>query len=295
MNTTQLEYYISTVNTGSLTKSAEKHFVTQPAISQQISKLESEVNAQLLRRESGKLILTESGEVLFNAANRIIDTLQAMKTVLRNISEGKIGRLKFFAVPSSIPEMCEYISGFKELFPDIQIEVDIGTGIEQLHSMNNRLHDLYFTFQTHAESQPNMQVYTTSSNRFALVIKKSLFPQVNLNDFRFLKDFPLITEYQRTGPFLVDFVMRLCKDKGLEPERIIKCNSYQSVMALVNANMGFTLMPLTIAKNCFNEKVDIYPLAGLDSINQNAICWHTPVLNEAINAFLNNIEALSPK
>src|SRR5436305_4277807 len=64
MNLRQLEYFVVIADTGSLTAAAERLFVTQPSISQQIRALEQELGGQLLERLAGGLHLTAAGQSL---------------------------------------------------------------------------------------------------------------------------------------------------------------------------------------------------------------------------------------
>ncbi len=56
MHLHQLKYFVSIVETGSMTRAAERCFISQPSISQQLSKLEDNVGVKLFSRMHGKLI-----------------------------------------------------------------------------------------------------------------------------------------------------------------------------------------------------------------------------------------------
>ena len=56
MHLHQLKYFVSIVETGSVTKAAERCFISQPSISQQLNKLEDSIGKKLFSRVKGKLI-----------------------------------------------------------------------------------------------------------------------------------------------------------------------------------------------------------------------------------------------
>ena len=64
MHLHQLKYFVSIVETGSVTRAAERCFISQPSISQQLHKLEDGIGKQLFSRVKGKLILTDAGQVM---------------------------------------------------------------------------------------------------------------------------------------------------------------------------------------------------------------------------------------
>ena len=63
MNTQQIKYFIEVAEYGSMLKVAENNFVTQPAVSSAISKLEAELGVQLIHRSKRGITLTEAGDV----------------------------------------------------------------------------------------------------------------------------------------------------------------------------------------------------------------------------------------
>lgn len=76
MNTTQINCFISLGKTLSFSKTADELFMTQPAISKNIKKLETELGVQLVKRDKGKVSLTENGRFFWNKisiANDIVN------------------------------------------------------------------------------------------------------------------------------------------------------------------------------------------------------------------------------
>lgn len=74
-----LERFISIVNTGSITKAAKSLFLTQPALSLSLIRLEKEINTQLFLRRKKQLILTKKGEYFYRTAIKIIDLWENAK------------------------------------------------------------------------------------------------------------------------------------------------------------------------------------------------------------------------
>jgi LysR family transcriptional regulator, nitrogen assimilation regulatory protein len=84
MDFRQLRYFVAIVDCGSLSKAAEQVYVAQPALSQQIAALESELDTQLLLRSSRGVKPTEAGKVLYRHARTM---LRQMDQVRREVSE----------------------------------------------------------------------------------------------------------------------------------------------------------------------------------------------------------------
>ena len=75
MNRNQLEYFISLGETLSFTETAKRHLVSQAAISQQIQRLEAELNVTLIERNSRPVKLTGAGKVFLQEAKSILERM----------------------------------------------------------------------------------------------------------------------------------------------------------------------------------------------------------------------------
>lgn len=78
-----IEYFVAIVENGSFSAASEELFISQPALSQQIKKLEDEMGTSLFDRSRHPVQLTESGELFLREGKRI---LQIYNQLLRNIS-----------------------------------------------------------------------------------------------------------------------------------------------------------------------------------------------------------------
>lgn len=72
MNLTQIEYFIRICESGSITKAADRLFITQSALSQQLSHLEQELGIPLFIRNGNRIALTEAGKVFLSRARNML-------------------------------------------------------------------------------------------------------------------------------------------------------------------------------------------------------------------------------
>ncbi len=94
MNFQQLTTFCTVLSEGSMTAAAEKLFLTQPAVSQQIRNLEEELNVELLMRGSRQAKATAQGQILFDYAKRIIALSQQAQVAIQTIGETIHGTLR---------------------------------------------------------------------------------------------------------------------------------------------------------------------------------------------------------
>lgn len=86
MNTQQLEYVITIAEEKNLSKAAEKLFVTQPALSQQLKKLEEELQTKLFYKSKNDYLLTDAGRIYVNGAQHILSLYSNALKEIENLN-----------------------------------------------------------------------------------------------------------------------------------------------------------------------------------------------------------------
>lgn len=94
MNTTQLEYFVSVAELHSFTKAAQKHYVSQTAVTQQIQNLEEILNTTLFDRTKRPIQLTDEGTMLLTDAKAILERMYGAVAKLSNVSSSVGGSLR---------------------------------------------------------------------------------------------------------------------------------------------------------------------------------------------------------
>lgn len=83
MELQQLKYFKTVAETGKLSDAAESLFISAPALSTSISRLEKELEAKLFDRTNNRLILNQQGQIFLRYVNQVFTTLDSAKTELR--------------------------------------------------------------------------------------------------------------------------------------------------------------------------------------------------------------------
>ena len=94
MNFQQLSTFVTVVSEGSMTAAAEKLFLTQPAVSQQIRNLEEEIGCELLVRGVRKVKPTLQGQLLYDYSKRILQLTQQAQVALQAMSTELVGDIR---------------------------------------------------------------------------------------------------------------------------------------------------------------------------------------------------------
>lgn len=127
MNLRQLETYLWVAKLGSFSKTAEKLFTTQPAISSRISALEKELQVTLFERDAGSVRLTASGRSLLPQAEEALAAVEGLRS--RAGVAAEVAGLLRLGVSETIVQswLPELLVQLRELYPalDVEITVDV--------------------------------------------------------------------------------------------------------------------------------------------------------------------------
>jgi DNA-binding transcriptional LysR family regulator len=121
MEISQIRYFVALVETGSMTKAAQHLYVTQPAVSAAVHRLEDELGVTLVERQGRGVRITIEGTQFYRRARNIINEYRAAKAETRPYSEGKpirIGCLSTFPADG----LSSFLSRLGDATPDHVVE-----------------------------------------------------------------------------------------------------------------------------------------------------------------------------
>lgn len=123
---------------GNISKAANQLYISQPAISKSISKLEAELGTALFSRSSKGVTLTEEGQVLYEYVERAFDSLNMGEENLKNYKELGIGHIRI-GVSTSLCKhiLLDYLKDFIRENPNIKFSIDCHSTVNTLKLLRN--------------------------------------------------------------------------------------------------------------------------------------------------------------
>ncbi len=125
LNTEQLLSFVSLVQTGSITAAAQLRHLTQPAISNQLKRLQDSIGLPLYRRQGRGLVLTGAGEAFYRYALDVQQSLyeaEAFADALHGFEAGRVYLVASQTIAGSL--LPAALVAFRELAPRIEIFID---------------------------------------------------------------------------------------------------------------------------------------------------------------------------
>ncbi|MBQ8378768.1 MAG: LysR family transcriptional regulator [Oscillospiraceae bacterium] len=124
-NLNQYRIFYAVAQAGSISKASEKLYISQPAVSKSISKLEESLDAILLKRSRKGITLTDEGKTLFEQLRIAFAAIEAGEKKIKNLHDLGIGKIRI-GVSASLCRfvLVPFLKGFIEENPHVRITID---------------------------------------------------------------------------------------------------------------------------------------------------------------------------
>ncbi|MDH3064220.1 LysR family transcriptional regulator [Achromobacter insolitus] len=129
----ELQAFVAVVDTGSITAASELLGLTISATSRTLGRLEEKLQTTLLRRTTRRLELTEEGATFLQSARAIIASVDEAEEQMAARRMRPAGRLRVdAATPFMLHVLVPLIAGFRERYPEVELELNSNEGIIDL-------------------------------------------------------------------------------------------------------------------------------------------------------------------
>lgn len=124
MDIRQLRYFVQIVESGSLLKASRQIYIAQPALSQQLAKLEAEVGVQLLTRSARGVSPTENGLALYHHAKFLIRQVDQSVMIARQGPSAIAGLVSIGLAPTTVAALgLELVRHLRNKYPAVVLNV----------------------------------------------------------------------------------------------------------------------------------------------------------------------------
>lgn len=294
MEIRQLRYFISVVRFGGVGAAAEAHFVTQPAVSAQLKKLEEEVGEPLFERRGRRMILTPAGDHLVRSAESVLNQMDALEASLARFKGLETGTLRMGNIDAaSIYVLPEIYRAFHSQYPGIQIEIVVGDTRALIDALNRGEIELATTTLPTDENKLSTRPFyrerlvAVASAGHPLATRK----RVTLGD---LVEHGLIVYPARsTTRRLIDAVFA---KHGVPTHATMEISSPEAIRRLTQAGLGVSILPDAVVKAGIDRGLLVaLPVPGARFERHIGMVYRARAgLSPAARTFLEMVEAEFP-
>ena len=292
MQIQQLEYALVLAKHLNFTQAAEELHITQPTLSQQIKRLEMDLEVDLFTRQTRFVALTPAGKEFIQYASQILADTERLKNAMAVFKKNVSGTLSL-AVPAhfNVLGLTEAFSHFSELYPLINIDFSIIHGTSLLDRLRDSSIMMGFLATTDASCLTDDfcvlpirsdRMYVLLSNQNPLASHKELcFQDVQNQNIIMPSSHSYLNAAFRT----------MFSNANLSPKITYRVNSYSMVPPLLSRdNLAFIAQPFPDDIR-LNSSISIIPFKE-DIFRQiYLVALKSKQNNPLIRAFWNEIEA----
>lgn len=222
-------------------RAAAALYVSQPALTKQIRKIENTLGGPLFLRKPRQLTLTRAGEVLVEHARSLLRDTQLALDVSRSAMRGEAGLLRIgFGLSSLAIGLPQIIQRFRLRYPQVQISMRELSTLPQLDALENRTLDIGFVrLPVSAVAISTVPLF---SDRLVLAVGlgRSRKPHLRLTSFA---QAPFVLVARSASASLHDHILRTCHAAGFLPRVVQEVGELFTVLRFVQAGTGVALVP----------------------------------------------------
>lgn len=296
MNIRQLEYFLEVARTLNFTKAAQKYFISQTAMTQQIKSLESQLEVRLFERSNRHVELTPAGNVFVKEAEAIINrTIEAMERT-RSASTGFSGTLNIgFVKGYEQSSFSMYIQSFHRNYPNISLSFERDNPSDLYEGLRYGKYDIIFNIDFETNQYSNIHHHLVKKYRIIAVlypnhplVYKDTLKRTDLKNEQFIINEIHVNEHDGSKKIISNYI-----DDCFMPNILKQSKDFETILLMVSAEMGITILPEYTIRSIRNVmNLAFIPLEGDTEFIEIVAAWNEDNSNPALTKFLATLESL---
>lgn len=239
----QIQYFLAVAEHLHFRHAAELVHVAQPALSQQIHKLEQEIGQKLFDRTYHKVSLTPAGKAFYEKTHSMLDDANLAIDHARRAGRGEVGKISIGYVSSAaIHALPEVVTRFRHLVPDAEIELCELSAEEQFNCLNRGKLDIGF-FHAQLSSHIYGKSLIAKERLIVALPQSSTYASRHSVDLKDLASEPVFVPPKHSAQGYYDHVIMAYQLAGAEPACEFQVKQLQSALFLVAGGLGIALLP----------------------------------------------------
>ncbi|HEX4580539.1 MAG TPA: LysR substrate-binding domain-containing protein [Acidobacteriaceae bacterium] len=246
-----LRYFLAVAETLHFGRAAQKLGMAQPPLSQQIKRLEEMIGAPLFERTTRGVTLTPAGAMLRERATATIARLADDLEQTRRVACGEEGRLRVgFSGSVMFTELPAAIQRYRRAYPRVEVQLREMWTSEQLPALADGSIDVGFLRD--GERRPELAITPLLREPFHVTLPADhMLRRQRTVDPRSLEGEPFVLFSRRMGVLAYDRTIRCCLDAGFQPQIVQEAPQFPTLIRLVAAGLGISLVPAGVATVAF--------------------------------------------
>ncbi len=252
----QLRGFCLAAQTGSISRAAEKLYLSQPSVSLQIKALERELGVELFERRGPRISLTRDGRMLLELARPLIEEMEQLPERFANQRQsGTRGTVRVAAGGSTLQFILPpYIRRFVKQFPDVDVRLHNVTGKDGLAQL--RAGDIDCAVGPMLEAPPDIVFHPLFTFEPMLITcRDHPLARKRRVTLREISRFPLILPPRNQSTYRV--VERVFSDHALEYDVKLEVGGYEVIKTYVQLGLGISI----VMSHCLTKRDALHAIS----------------------------------
>ena len=256
---------------GSLTKAAEELYISQPAVSQAIKQLETQLGGQLFNRTHRGMELSETGgKQIFSTVEKALKLFEEAESKYSELKDTATGIVKICASDTvSTHFLLPYIKEYHKRYPNVNLILQNGTSSETVELIKNGKGDIGFVNLPLDDSDINlsnivMQLHDTfvCNERFIELVGQVV-------DLKRLQDYPLLMLELSTATRKA--IVSFAHSQGIHLHPEIELASLELMTSLAKSGIGIACIPREFVRHELDEEKSLFEIKTSPTLPTRAV------------------------
>src|SRR5574344_758353 len=282
INLNYYELFYRVAKNGSIPKTSKENFISQPAITEQLNKLENQLGTKLLIRTKKGVVLTDTGKLIFDDIQNGIENFENASSKIDNFLENVSGKISIGAGTS----LCKYfltekIINFSKKYPNVNFEIIDKKSDSALKLVKDGTLNFCITDQSQIRETLGIDSQPLFNISYVLIFSKNLVKKIDISLKELLK-IPIIA--QEKGTNTRENFDKLCKLYNIENLNIkFLVAGYTTIIDMVENGIGISFVPKYTIRN--NDKISFLESPAI-SCDKYCIAYKNENLSVAGQKFM---------
>lgn len=279
----QLEIYKKVAELKSVTRASEALFLTQPAISIQLKKLQEQFPQPLFEVIGRQLYITEFGEEVANYVEKILNEVEALNLRTHTFNGQLAGKLKIALVSTAKYVMPYFLTDFIKANSGVTLSMDVTNKATVLQSLEQNQVD--FALVSVIPENLKINAISLMKNKLFLVGGRQYEASDSNIPKKKIAELPML--FREYGSATRQIMENYLNKQGIPKEMRLELTSNEAIKQAIIAGLGYSIMPLIGIKNELETgDIQIIPAKGLPiTTNWNLIWLESKKLSVTAQAY----------
>ncbi len=281
----QLRIFLKVVQLQSVTKASEALHLSQPAVSIQLKNFQDQFEIPLTEIIGRKIFVTEFGQEVADAAENILNQVNAINYKSLAYKGQLYGKLKISVVSTGKYVIPYFLTGFMKQHEGIELEMNVTNKNRVIESLQKN--EVDFAMVSIIPENTRIEKIDLMTNLLYLVGNRETNMRKNMPAEDIFKQLPLI--FRETGSGTRQIMEQFISENQISVNKKLELTSNEAIKQAILAGLGCSIMPVIgIRKEIQDKDLTIIPVKGLPIETTWSLIWlKDKKLSPTSQAFLN--------